>query len=145
MDKKLTIITSIVAGVIVIALAAYVGYTMYSGNLSKDDTTNNTSSKKGDVVTTKATDCEALVADDKTGTGKAPYSPVLRSKLNKNATTTKPVCMWSMDGQLLHLSVPVSGSCVFSGVPIHTPGTFKINLEVQDTNCKIDAGVTVTQ
>ena len=141
MDKKLTIITSIVAGVIVLALAAYVGYTIYTGSQTKTNTSNTGSG----TVTKKVADCKPLVADDKTGTGKAPYSPVLRSKLIKNATVNKPVCMWSMDGQLLHLSVPVSGNCVFSGVPIHTPGTFNVSLEVEDTDCNINADVTVTK
>ena len=141
MDKKLTIITSIVAGIIVLGLAAYVGYTMYNGNQTKSTSNKNDSG----TVTKKIADCKALVADDKTGIGKAPYSPVLRSKLLKNATANKPVCMWSMDGQLLHLSVPVSGNCVFSGVPIHTPGTFKVSLEVEDTDCSISADVTVTK
>ena len=145
MDKKLTIITSVVAGLIVLALAGYVGYTVYN-NQTTDNNTSTTNTDSKTVKTTKTvSDCKPLVADDKTGTGKAPYSPVLRSKLVKNATATKPVCMWSMDGELSHLSVPVSGSCVFSGVPIYSPGVFKVNLVVQDTDCDVSTNVTVSQ
>ena len=146
MDKKLTIITSVVAGLIVLALVSYVGYTVYNSGKTTDNATTTTKTTTTTTTTTKGVaDCKPLVSDDKTAVGKAPYSPVLRAKLIKNSTTTKPVCMWSLDDKLLHLSVPVSGNCVYSGVPIYGPGTYKIGLSVEGTDCTIDKTVTVTQ
>ncbi len=137
MDKKLTIIVSLVVGLLVLAGIGYFSYLFFKASSGTGSSSGN------NAVVKAAKDCDSIVADNGSVSGKAPFSPVLRSKLSKNATAKTPICSWSVGDQFSHLSVPVDGKCVFGGTPFNTPGTYTISLEGQGLNCKVNASITV--
>jgi len=126
----------VVALVVVVAIFAAIGI---GAVLLKTKHTDNNS-----AATTDNKPCSALTTEDNKTENLAPWSPIVKSKLNGKFNATEKICVWRVNGKETNRTYPEGEYCVKAGMNFYNVGKTQIDLSVVGLTCNETIVLNVT-